>query len=96
MSVQAAQQEKEEKDGNPFTANVSQLLGIRGGSQTADKWKIRLQLTKPVTWIPLIWGRLYPVNINAIHLHKAPFCLLQYKGQLCKEACASAKSLAAS
>jgi chlorophyll/bacteriochlorophyll a synthase len=21
-----------------------------------DKWKIRLQLTKPVTWVPLIWG----------------------------------------
>ncbi|KAK9833693.1 hypothetical protein WJX74_002959 [Apatococcus lobatus] len=58
VSVRAAQQEKEKKDGNPFTANVSQLLGIRGGSQTADKWKIRLQLTKPVTWIPLIWGVL--------------------------------------
>lgn len=21
-----------------------------------NKWKIRLQLTKPVTWPPLIWG----------------------------------------
>lgn len=53
--VRAAQKE-EKKEGNPFGANVSQLLGIRGGSKTADKWKIRLQLTKPVTWIPLIWG----------------------------------------
>lgn len=23
-----------------------------------NKWKIRLQLTKPVTWAPLIWGVL--------------------------------------
>lgn len=23
---------------------------------TQDKWRIRLQLMKPVTWIPLIWG----------------------------------------
>ena len=56
LVVRAKQQEKEKTDGNPFAANVAQLLGIRGGSQTADKWKIRLQLTKPVTWIPLIWG----------------------------------------
>ncbi|OMO89031.1 chlorophyll synthase, chloroplastic-like isoform 1 [Corchorus olitorius] len=21
-----------------------------------DKWKIRLQLTKPITWPPLVWG----------------------------------------
>ena len=33
-----------------------QLLGIRGGSDETDIWKIRLQLTKPVTWVPLIWG----------------------------------------
>ena len=35
---------------------LQQLLGIRGGSRTNDIWKIRLQLTKPVTWVPLIWG----------------------------------------
>eukprot|EP00803_Ostreobium_quekettii_P002684 evm.model.scf_574.5 EVM.evm.TU.scf_574.5 scf_574:28601-29746(+) len=35
---------------------AAQLLGIRGGSKETDKWKIRLQLTKPVTWVPLIWG----------------------------------------
>jgi hypothetical protein len=22
-----------------------------------DKFKIRVQLTKPVTWVPLIWGK---------------------------------------
>ena len=36
---------------------IRQLLGLRGASQESeDIWKIRLQLTKPVTWIPLIWG----------------------------------------
>ncbi len=39
-------------------SGVRQLLGIRGGEQTTDIWKIRLQLTKPVTWVPLIWGVL--------------------------------------
>ena len=33
-----------------------QLLGIKGASQTKNIWAIRLQLCKPVTWIPLIWG----------------------------------------
>jgi hypothetical protein len=35
-----------------------QLLGMKGASETDDKWAIRLQLTKPVTWVPLIWGVL--------------------------------------
>lgn len=38
------------------SADVRQLLGLKGASETDDIWKIRLQLTKPVTWIPLIWG----------------------------------------
>jgi chlorophyll/bacteriochlorophyll a synthase len=33
-----------------------QLLGIKGGTETDEKWKLQLQLMKPVTWIPLIWG----------------------------------------
>lgn len=37
---------------------LQQLLGIRGASETTNIWKIRLQLTKPVTWVPLIWGVL--------------------------------------
>lgn len=34
-----------------------QLLGMKGadGGETSI-WKIRLQLMKPITWIPLIWG----------------------------------------
>ena len=38
----------------------AQLLGMKGGESDEDLsiWKIRIQLTKPVTWIPLIWGVL--------------------------------------
>jgi chlorophyll synthase len=35
-----------------------QLLGMKGAGGTSNIWKIRLQLMKPVTWIPLIWGVL--------------------------------------
>lgn len=42
------------------TTNVDQaarqLMGIKGASETKNIWAIRLQLCKPVTWIPLIWG----------------------------------------
>ena len=38
--------------------SLNQLLGIRGASEESNIWKIRLQLTKPVTWVPLIWGEL--------------------------------------
>ena len=52
LTVRAmADEEKEDKG-----AGVKQLLGIRGGERTDNIWKIRLQLTKPVTWVPLIWG----------------------------------------
>ena len=29
---------------------------MKGASGTTNIWKLRLQLMKPVTWIPLIWG----------------------------------------
>jgi chlorophyll synthase len=38
------------------SADFRQLLGVRGAASTTELWKIRLQLTKPVTWIPLVWG----------------------------------------
>jgi chlorophyll synthase len=42
------------------SGGIRQLLGFKGAS-AADRdapfnWKIRLQLTKPGTWVPLIWG----------------------------------------
>lgn len=43
----------EAQDGS---AGVRQLLGVKGASAETNIWKIRLQLTKPVTWIPLVWG----------------------------------------
>ena len=33
-----------------------QLLGFKGAAETDDSWKIRIQLTKPGTWVPLVWG----------------------------------------
>jgi len=48
------QEQPNEPDSND--SGVRQLLGVRGGSTTTNKWAIRLQLTKPVTWVPLIWG----------------------------------------
>lgn len=36
--------------------SARQLMGIKGASATTNKWAIRLQLCKPVTWIPLMWG----------------------------------------
>ena len=29
---------------------------MKGADMETDIWKIRVQLMKPVTWIPLIWG----------------------------------------
>ncbi|XP_052113861.1 chlorophyll synthase, chloroplastic [Arachis duranensis] len=44
------------KDGS----SINQLLGIKGAAQESNKWKIRLQLTKPVTSVyhqfPVGWA----------------------------------------
>ena len=40
----------------PAVSDARQLLGIKGASGTTNIWKLRLQLMKPVTWIPLLWG----------------------------------------
>lgn len=38
-------------------AKTRQLLGMKGAQPGETSiWKIRLQLMKPITWIPLIWG----------------------------------------
>ncbi|MGC9504160.1 chlorophyll synthase ChlG [Baaleninema sp.] len=38
-------------------AKARQLLGMKGAEAGEQNiWKIRLQLMKPITWIPLIWG----------------------------------------
>ncbi|MBW4630645.1 MAG: chlorophyll synthase ChlG [Iphinoe sp. HA4291-MV1] len=39
------------------SAKTRQLLGMKGAaSGETSIWKIRLQLMKPITWIPLMWG----------------------------------------
>jgi chlorophyll synthase len=39
------------------SGKMRQLLGMRGAEAGETSiWKIRLQLMKPITWIPLIWG----------------------------------------
>jgi chlorophyll synthase len=48
--------------GNNRNAKTRQLLGMKGAEvegaevEGTSIWKIRLQLMKPITWIPLIWG----------------------------------------
>ena len=48
-----------ETDSSEQQNSARQLLGMKGaqGGET-NIWKIRLQLMKPITWIPLIWGVL--------------------------------------
>lgn len=39
------------------STKARQLLGMKGAQAGETSiWKIRLQLMKPITWIPLIWG----------------------------------------
>lgn len=58
MAEEAAKENENDKKADSKGEGIRQLLGVRGGSRTDDIWKIRLQLTKPVTWVPLIWGVL--------------------------------------
>ncbi|MDJ0575657.1 MAG: UbiA family prenyltransferase, partial [Xenococcaceae cyanobacterium MO_234.B1] len=38
-------------------SKARQMLGMKGAAtEKSSIWKIRLQLMKPITWIPLIWG----------------------------------------
>jgi chlorophyll/bacteriochlorophyll a synthase len=44
-------------DSSERSAKTRQLLGMKGATEGESSiWKIRLQLMKPITWIPLIWG----------------------------------------
>jgi len=53
----ASETNAEAEDGS---SGVRQLLGLKGAKEATGEeflnWKIRLQLTKPATWVPLIWG----------------------------------------
>ncbi|PSC76066.1 chlorophyll synthetase [Micractinium conductrix] len=58
----------------------AQLLGMKGASAETNIWKIRLQLMKPVTWIPLIWGVLCGAAASGNFEWTAENCL---KSALC-------------
>lgn len=47
---------QEDDSTNTKNKGARQLLGIKGASENKNIWAIRLQLCKPVTWIPLLWG----------------------------------------
>ena len=53
MSDSTSSQEQSENR----SGKTRQMLGMKGASTgETSVWKIRLQLMKPITWIPLIWG----------------------------------------
>ena len=56
MAEQVSQASVEATD-NKQGSQARQLLGMKGATAGETSiWKIRLQLMKPITWIPLIWG----------------------------------------
>ena len=54
--IKTALSAKKTTDSPASNQGARQLMGIKGASETKNIWAIRLQLCKPVTWIPLIWG----------------------------------------
>ncbi|NET00675.1 MAG: chlorophyll synthase ChlG [Sphaerospermopsis sp. SIO1G1] len=55
QAVETANQELTKPEDR--NAKTRQLLGMKGAAPGETSiWKIRLQLMKPITWIPLIWG----------------------------------------
>ena len=55
VKVRATQEEEKQDD---KSSAARQMMGMKGAAEETDVNKIRVQLTKPVTWIPLIWGEL--------------------------------------
>ena len=56
-------------------SDARQLLGMKGASGTTNIWKLRLQLMKPVTWIPLIWGVICGAAASGHYAWKADHVL---------------------
>ncbi len=57
LAPNAEQDAQDAKDDR--SARMRQTLGMKGADVKGSSiWKIRLQLMKPVTWIPLMWGVL--------------------------------------
>lgn len=59
VNAEAAEAQPTAAAGVPteWGSKTRQLLGMKGAEQgEANIWAIRLQLMKPITWVPLIWG----------------------------------------
>ena len=55
----SANSNPDDVQGKSEGSKARQLLGMKGAADGETSiWKIRLQLMKPITWIPLIWGVL--------------------------------------
>jgi len=55
MSESSSSQSPEQQENR--SGQTRQMLGMKGASTgETSVWKIRIQLMKPITWIPLIWG----------------------------------------
>jgi chlorophyll synthase len=54
-SPEANKLQAKNSDSSSDDGSLRQLLGVKGASAESNIWKIRLQLTKPVTWVPLVW-----------------------------------------
>lgn len=61
----------------PKGSKARQLLGMKGAEPgETSVWKIRLQLMKPITWIPLIWGVVCGAASSGQYVWKLEYVLL--------------------
>lgn len=56
VAAQQTTQESSKADASSADSAARQMLGMKGAALETNIWKIRVQLTKPITWVPLIWG----------------------------------------
>lgn len=73
----------------------AQMLGMKGAQEVSseEKWAIRVQLTKPVTWIPLIWVRkASPRRPQSLRTAPAATPSLRFRSYLQGVACGAAAS----
>lgn len=61
----------------PKGGKARQLLGMKGAEAGETSiWKIRLQLMKPITWIPLIWGVVCGAASSGQYVWKPEYVLI--------------------
>jgi chlorophyll synthase len=45
--------DNDDDDGHLWNSETRQILGLKNPAETTELWKIRLQLAKPISWVPL-------------------------------------------